>query len=281
MSVTHYRRSHGVSLLLLPIALAVCGAISVVASVVYAYCMVYVPVVQLAFLLPLLFGGGMGATLAFVMKSLKVRSTFLSVGVALLFTGGSYVLSWLPWTYATFARAGVDVSMLDVLFPPSLVVMIANVYENGAWSIGTGSSEPVSGVMLGICWALEAVFVLGAAPLAAFGVASGGVFCESCQTWCKVHRDVMRLPPQAQATLATRLDAQDFTVLAETPRAQPYDNPFLRIDLHRCAGCGGTNTLSLSLVTRTHQNGKEQVHESPIVQSVLLSRDYADWVQKG
>lgn len=281
MSVTHYRRSHGVSLLLFPIALAVCAAISAVASIVYAYCMVYVPVVQLAFLLPLLFGGGMGATLAFVMKKCKVRSTFLAVGVAFLFTAGSYFLSWLPWTYATFARADVDVSVLDVLFPPSLVVMIANIYETGAWSIGSGSSEPVSGVMLGICWALEAVFVLGAAPLAALGVAAGGVFCESCQTWCTAHRDVMRLPPQAQGTLATRLDAQDFTVLAETPRAQPYDNPFLRVDLHRCGGCGATNTLTLSLVTRTQQNGKEQLQEATVVHDVLITRDYADWVQKG
>ena len=104
-TATHYRHSNRISLLLFPIALAICGAISIVGAIVYAYCMVYVPVVQLAFLLPLLYGAGMGATLAFVLQKLKVRSAFLGTGIAFLFAAGSYFLSWLPWTYATFARA--------------------------------------------------------------------------------------------------------------------------------------------------------------------------------
>lgn len=280
-TATHYRHSNRVSILLFPIALAICGTISLLGAVVYAYCMVYVPVVQLAFLLPLIYGAGMGALLAFVLQRLKVRSALLGTGVAFLFAAGSYFLSWLPWTYATFVRAEADVSVLDVLFPPTLIEMIVAIYENGAWSIGTGSSTPVSGVMLGICWALEALFVPGAAPLTAYTVASGGVFCEGCGSWCHAQRDVMRLPAAAQGAVAPRLDAQDLTVLAETPRAQPYDNPFLRVDLHRCQSCGATNTLSLSMVTRTQQNGRETVQESPIVRHVLVSKDHADWVLRG
>lgn len=277
---THYRHSNRISLLLFPLALAACSAISLVAAVVYAYATVYVPVVQLAFLLPLLYGATMGALLAWILRRAKVRSTVLGVGIALLFTAGSYALSWIPWAHATFARADVDVSILDALFPPTFVQMIASIYENGAWSIGS-SGAPVRGVMLGLCWALEALFVLAAAPVASLAVASGGVFCEGCDSWCVVHRDVMRLPPHVQGAVAPRLDAQDLTVLAETPRAQPYDNPFLRVDVATCERCGKTNTVSLAMVHRSQQNGREHVQETTIVEHVLVSKDCADWVRRG
>lgn len=277
---THYRQSNRLSLLWLPIALGVAGAVALVMAFVYAYAMVYVPVVQLAFLLPLGFGGGMGALLAWIFKRAKVRSPFLSTGAAFLITGGSYALSWLPWTYATFVRADVDVGVLDVLYPPSFVSMIAGIYETGAWSIGTGGGAPVSGVMLGVCWLMEAVFVLGAAPVAAYAVASGGVFCESCERWCTGVQDVVRLPVAAQTELASRLDERDLRVLAEVPRAQPYDNPFLVVDLDVCGGCGETNTLTLSHVHRTQQGNRENVARSVLVDHVLLTRDQAEWVRR-
>ncbi|AKF09053.1 hypothetical protein [Sandaracinus amylolyticus] len=279
---THYRHSNRLSLLWLPPALAVCGAIAFVAAFVYAYVMVYVPVVQLAFLLPLLFGAGMGAVIAFVLKKAKVRSPFIATGIAFLVTAGSYALSWIPWTYATFARADVPgLTFLDVLWPPSLVAMIAGIYETGAWSIGTGGGEAVSGVMLGVCWLMEALFVLGVVPFVAYGVAAGGVFCEKCERWCTYASDVMRLPVSAQRELAPRLDDRDLRVLTEVPRAQPYDNPFLVVDLAMCSGCGETNTLSLTHVHRTQQGNREQIARTRVVDHVLLTREQAEWVRRG
>lgn len=280
LAETHYRPSHRISFLWFPLALGVSGAIAVVAAFVYAYVMVYVPVVQLAFLLPLLFGAGMGAAVAWLLRLAKTRSPFVSAGVATLVTGGSYALSWLPWTYATFARAEVEVSFLDVLWPPSLAAMIAGIYETGAWSIGR-SGEPVSGLVLGICWAVEALMIVAVAPAVAVATASSGVFCEKCERWCAPAKDVMRLPADVQGHVAPRLDQRDLRVLSEVPRAQPYDNPFLSIDLHLCPGCGETNTLTLTHVHRTSDGKRENVVSTKLVDRVLVSRDDAEWVRRG
>ncbi|UJR78455.1 hypothetical protein [Sandaracinus amylolyticus] len=278
---THYRHSNRVSLLWLPPALAVCAAIAFVMAFVYAYAMVYVPVVQLAFLLPIVYGAGMGAGITWILKKAKVRSPFIATGIAFLATAGSYALSWIPWTYATYARADVPgLTFLDVLWPPSLISMIAGIYETGAWSIGSGGGEAVSGVMLGICWVMEAIFVLGIVPFVAHG-AAGGVFCEKCDRWCSPIPDVMRLPVSAQRELAPRLDDRDLRVLTEVPRAQPYDNPFLVVDLAVCNGCGETNTLCLAHVHRTQQGNREHVARTYVVSHVLLTREQADWVRRG
>lgn len=280
LAESHYRPSHRISFLWFPVALGVSGGIAFVAAFVYAYAVVYVPVAQLAFMLPLLFGAGMGAAIAWLLKQAKTRSPFVSAGVATLVTGASYALSWLPWTYATFARAEVEVSFLDVLWPPSLLAMIASIYETGAWSIGSGG-QPVSGIMLGVCWAAEALMVLGVAPFVALGVASSGVFCEKCERWCTHVKDVMRLPVDVQSHVAPRLDDRDLRVLSEVGRAQPYDNPFLSVDLDVCPGCGETNTLTLTHVLRTQQGKRDHVAYTKVVDHVLVSRDEAEWVRRG
>jgi hypothetical protein len=277
---THYRPSHRVSILLFPIALAICAAIGSVGAVVYAYCMVYVPVAQLAFLLPLLYGAAMGAAVGFVFKQCKVRSPLLTAFAAFVITAVSYGLSWIPWAYATLARAEAEVTLLDVLFPPTFIQILGGIYEYGAWSIGS-NGEPVSGVMLGVCWVMEAIFVLAIAPAVALGIGSSGVFCEKCEKWCTASRDVMRLPADVQGTVASRLDGQDVRVLGEVGRAQPYDNPFLRVDLDSCLGCGETHTLTVLHVMRTMQKNREQLHETKVVDHVFVTREQAEWLRRG
>lgn len=286
LATTHYRHSNRVSLLLLPIGLAASGAIALVAAIVYAYCLVYVPVAQLAALLPLAYGAGLGALVAWLLKKSKVRSTFLTTGVTVIVVASSYLFSWIPWAYATLARAEVEVTLLDVLFPPSFLDILAGIYEYGAWTIGSSSSSSsggsaVSGPMLGVCWLMEALFVLGSAPMAALAVSRGGVFCEKCERWCQTMRDVVRLPESVQSEAARRLDAQDVRALADLPRAQPYDNPFLMVDLDSCTGCGETHTLTLLHVSRTRVNNRDQVVEKKLVDHVFVTRDQAEWIRRG
>lgn len=278
---THYRPSHRVSILLFPIALAASAAVALVSAVVYAYSMVYVPVAQLAFLLPLLYGAAMGGLIGAIFKACKVRSPVVTGLSAFVITAGAYGLSWIPWAYATLARAEVEVTVFDVLFPPTLIEIIGGIYEYGAWSIGSGGGEPVHGVMLGVCWVMEAIFVLAVAPFVAMAVGSSGVFCEKCERWCTRSADLMRLPAEVQGTVAPRLDGQDVRVLGEVGRAEPYDNPFLRVDLCSCPGCGETHTLSVVHVMRTQQKNREQLHETKVVDHVFVTREQAEWLRRG
>jgi hypothetical protein len=253
--------------------------LALVMAPIYAYSMVYVPVAQLAFLLPLAYGAGLGALTAFALRVTRTRSTFLAVGVALLATGFSYALSWPIWAYATLARAEVDVGVLDVLFPPSFLAIIAEIYSVGAWSIGSGGT-PVSGLMLGVCWALEAVFVLGASPIAAAVVGGNGVFCERCQSWCRESRGLLVLPAALQGEIAPRLDDGDLRVLTEVPRAQWQESSLLRMDLDSCMGCGETHTMTLVHVLTTQNGNRQEQNETVVVDHRLITREQADWIRQ-
>jgi hypothetical protein len=91
----------------------------------------------------------------------------------------------------------------------------------------------------------------------------------------------MRFPAQLEASIVPRLDGRDLRVLAESPRAQPYENPFLSVDLASCTGCGSTHTLTLARIARVQQGQREQVQRTNVVDHLLVSKDEAEWLRRG
>ena len=280
MSATYYQPSGKVSLFGIAGGLVVGGLAAVVTSFVYAAALVYIPIVQIAFLVPFGFGAISGAITVAIARRFKLRNRFVALALALLTTGAAYAFSWVPWTYFTLSNAGVtDVGFVDLLNPLALLGVLSEIYSVGAWSIGSNGS-PVSGVMLGICWLLEMIVVLGTAGAVGFTQGAQGVFCEGCESWCQEQPSLLRFTVAAEQELLRRLGLRDIAVLGQMPRATVGEASWLELKLSHCAGCGQTNTLLVErcVTTRDHR-GNAVVRRAPLVTHLLIRPDEVTWLR--
>jgi hypothetical protein len=281
MSATYYQPSGKVSVFGVIGGLVVGGLAAFVTAFVYAAALVYIPVVQVAFLVPFGFGALSGFITVAIARQFKLRNRFVAVGLALATTSFAYAFSWVPWTYFTLSNAGVsDIGFVDLLNPFVLLTVLANIYEVGAWTIGSGGSA-VSGVMLGICWFLEMVIVLAMACLVGYTQGAKGVFCEGCESWCEELPNLLRYASAAEQELLRRLGLRDVAALEQLPGASMGENPWVELKLSHCAGCGQTNTLLLErcVQTRDHR-GNAIVTRTAVLSHLLVRRDEVQWIRK-
>lgn len=261
----------------------ICGGIAaVILAVIYAYGTIYIPIVQIEFLLTLAFGGLIGAVTGGVMRAFKMRSTALialtGFGLGVL----GWLVSWLPWIYGTFNRAGVPIGVLDVLNPLFLMDALPQIYATGTWSVGRGSSEAVSGLMLGAVWLIEAAIIIGASTMGALVAGIGRAFCERCENWCTVlDGQAFYDAGAADGIRDALLGRADLSVLATAPPPTSTER-FASLTLGFCPQCGETNVVGLDIVSET-RNAKGQVERNNVhhVPLVCISRDQMAWLRDG
>src|ERR1044071_318668 len=70
-------------------------------------------------------------------------------------------------------------------------------------------------------------------------------FCESCKSWCEEDKDVLSVGLVEAAELRRHVEAKDFEYLKTVGAKASGAAEWYRFDLHRCPGCGETNTLSV------------------------------------
>lgn len=249
-------------------------------AAIYAVAIAYIPFIYLNLILTGLFGAATGFGIAFAMKKGKVRNTWVIVGGAFLGTCFVHYVGWMFWMAMLAFRSDIPVPFFEILFPPTFLMMVWEVSEVGAWTLGS-SDSPVTGFFLWAVWILEALIVFGASLVVAFFVADSEPFCESCESWCEARDDVLRFSGRVSGgAIQARLLEGDLNVLAETPRAGPRDNPWHQVDLCLCPSCGATNTLTFSECSVTYdKKGNAQVNKAPLVTRMLLDDEQAAWVQ--
>ncbi|MBX7192757.1 MAG: hypothetical protein K1X94_11895 [Sandaracinaceae bacterium] len=226
---------------------------ALVLSVVYAYGTIYIPIVQVEFLLTVIFGAAVGASTAGVMHQQKVRSRTIVIATAFVLGVFAWAFSWLPWLYGTFQRFEIPITVGEVFDPLFLGGAISRVYETGTWSVGsTGSSgSAVSGAMLGFVWLCEAATIIGFSTFVAVAQSKDKVFCEACGSWCTVMPDravyALDAGPALRAALVERAE---LSALESAPRPAAVDR-WLSLKIGFCAGCGETNVIGLDEVKQT------------------------------
>jgi hypothetical protein len=227
---------------------------AIVLSIVYAYGTLYIPIVQIEFLLTVAFGAIVGAASASVMHTFKVRSRAIVVLAAFLLGVLAWALSWLPWIYGTFQRFDVPVTVLDVFNPFFLASAITQIYETGTWSVGSSSTTAVSGALLGFVWLAEAVTIVGFSTGVGLSMTKDRVFCEQCDSWCTVLPDRAIYDLGAGESMKTALLEQgDLSVLTSAPRPTASDR-WLSLKLGFCTDCGQTNVVALDEIKQTVDN---------------------------
>lgn len=249
-------------------------------SVLYAYGTIYIPIVQIEFLLTMAFGAAIGAATAVVMHFFKVRNRWVVAASGLVLGTFGWLVSWPPWLYGVFARAEIDVSPLDVLNPLFLVEAIPEIYATGTWSMSSSSTEGVSGLMLGFVWLVEAATIVICATLAAWTVSSERVFCEACETWCTVVDGQALYGFDEGPGLVTALvDRGDLAALVAAPG--PTDpSKWVQLKLGFCPSCHQTNVVQLDtvLIVPAPRGGTER-RQKVLEPFRCISREQMDWLR--
>jgi hypothetical protein len=281
-STLYYRESGGFSAGKLVPALIASIVAAAVLGAAYAYCDLYNPCISvLTFLLTIGFGAGCGAVAGWMMRWADVRNRGLRTISSLIVAIVALYSSWVFWLYALIVRydsqTPKDFSPATFLMHPHVMWNLMQIVnEKGAWSIGghggTSSSTPVTGVMLWLCWAAEAVLIVGSSILAANAVGSAFPYCESCNRWARKTKQLFTAGPMNLAELRSQLESKNYAPLIANSPAKATDASWLEVWTHSCDQCQDFNTMTIKQTTQTvDKKGKLQKTTRVKIAHLLLS----------
>lgn len=267
---THYRAPTTVN----PLGIVLGGIAVLVGGLlfapIYSYAIVYIPFVYINLILTGLFGLGVGMMIAGALRVGHTHNKGVSyglIGAGLLF---AYWMHWAWWfSGLAFSADYDDFSVLLVLFPGALIESVASVYEVGTWGIGS-SGDAVTGIFLALVWLAEAVIFFGAGLFGGAMLVGSGTYCSRCKAWC-TEMPATRLQADMSGDLANQVDRQNWAVLLR-PAPSDGSTTWHEAHIHRCEGCGETNTVTLKDITVSHdKKGNEQKNEKVTVDRVYIT----------
>lgn len=270
-ATTHYRSSGAFSPLAFPTVLLVGLPAAMLLATIYAYAILYIPIAgYVTFILSVGFGLLCGVAFGYAMRLGKVRNRTLGIALPLLLGLLAFYAHWAIWVYAFLQRADVDASLVGLFFQPSVLwEIVASINKTGAWELF--HSTP-TGIVLWLLWTAEALLIVVPCVFGAFAMISAP-FCERCGKWCDEEEGVQTLRTTDDNTVKAHAEAKDFAALRALGTADADELHFLRLDIHRCASCDHTNTLSVQRISISKDDkGKESRSTDALVTHLLLTR---------
>jgi hypothetical protein len=248
--------------------------VALVLAFVYSYLIAYIPFVYVNALCTAGYACALGFVVGWLLKSGKMRNPAVGLFVTIIVSLAAYYFSWAVWLSAMLGRGDYDVSAFTLASQPStLLDVILRVNEHGAWSIGRGGKNPVTGVFLWIVWGVEALIVLVVPPVLAWGVLNSEPFCEFCGEWCEEDQGLVSLGQAEPAGLKQVFESKQFERLKSVGAKGPGAADWYRLDLHHCKRCDKTNTLTVKSEKITFdRKGNSKVESKDILSKLVLSK---------
>ena len=246
-----------------------CAAI--VLAHVYVLGTIYIPIVQIEFLLTAGFGAAIGATTSHFMHRFKVRSRALIMALSLGLASIGWFFAWLVWLDHTF---GDQVSMLDLANPILVAQLVVQIFETGTWSVGSSLSGAVNGIPLALVWLVEAALILVAAAFVTHGMTDDRVFCEKCESWCQLLFDRKYFDMTEKEKLHEALVAQGDLSALEAAQPPSSGGTWLSLKIGVCDNCQGTNVLAIDQITQSFDDrGNEIRTPKPFIAYHCVTND--------
>ncbi|MBI4747144.1 MAG: hypothetical protein HY774_01535 [Acidobacteria bacterium] len=239
-----------------------------VLAAIYAYFIIFVPFIYVRILGTVGLGFGVGWATAYALSLGKIRNmkvAYSLIGAVSLITLYS---AWVMWIYGLLDREGEMVSFWAVALQPWVVWdIMRSLNTTGVWSL---KGTEVSGVVLWVVWAIEALIILGFIFVNGVKVIDGVPFCETCLTWSLRDPAVLELSGLGNPELLSRVRAKDYAFLRAAPRRRGDDVSWVRFDVFRCEHCSQLNVLKVNEVIFTVDNRGQTWEKSSIILDNLL-----------
>jgi hypothetical protein len=276
----YYKHSGRFSLGGLLVAAVVGCAGSLALAYVYAWGILLIPEVHLAFIATLAFGALIGISIGYGQIWGKVRNGAVGVALAAAISTLALYVSWAAWVpFVLDSQHAGHISWIKLAqHPATLWNLIRMINQYGTW--GTDSGSATKGWELWGIWFLEAVSVVGMAIFAEIGVLNHRPFCESCERWCTRGAKMLLAAPPNVAQLKLQLEANDFKAL-ENLGAGTKAASHLIVVLDHSEQCRQFYSMSLTyvLIGRT-KLGKPTVSNKMIVQHLLIDAGKAETLRQ-
>ena len=270
----YYRHSGRFSPARLAIVLPLGLVFGVVIAFAYGYLFAYLPIVgYVSFLLAAGFGLLIGVAIVFLLGLAHVRSTPVTILVALIVTTFTYYMAWVAWVHAIAGRADVPLPVGELATSPGLLWnFISAINDNGVMSIR--GWVPKGGILWAF-WSLELVLIFVPAMMVVMAERNSTVYCEDCKTWCKLAPTV-DLGDTDLDTIAQRLEAGDMNALTALPPREAEAWAWTRVEVMQC-GCAKTHTLSLKKVwIEADDKGERAEKDAVVVNRLIIDRPTAE-----
>lgn len=232
-------------------------------GLVYSYLIKWIPIIIFNFLLTAGYGFVFGLLTGFILKFCKVRNTMVTVlsGMAVGFI--AVYFNWNGHIHALFD----DVPWL--LLPNQIFAVMEILYREGSWGLTDGS--PVTGITLGIVWAVEALIIIGFSVLIPMGMIDDTPYCEETQCWLDEEKKVDTLGPIQDPRIFDAVKAGDLTALNEVLPKVPGAANFTRLVLKHSESCKTFFTVRVeNILMVADKNGKESEKVQRITNNLVL-----------
>jgi len=238
----------------------------------YAYAMVYSPLVILSLLIIAAYGFGLSFVMILAGKASKCRSTPVLAVMGVLIGVIALYTEWAAFESALLGKGSEGVpGFVDLLLDPQEMWRFAQlINETGWYSI---SDATPSGLMLWITWGIEAVIVVGATTVGAIGSISDEVYCEECGQWCEDHSHVLLTFPEDDDAFerVVQGDINALTTLDPPFEGQPA---YLQVELKQCTECRLMATYQVKVVKHgIDDEGKPTVETTAVSPQCLVESD--------
>lgn len=256
--------------------LAVLGAclLGYPSGIAYAYLIDWIPFVYLNFFITLFYGMAFGLLSALLLRLARVRNIFVATLTGLVAGACASYFSWNGYVHILMT----DPPMLADLGGLSRLMTL--LYNVGSWGIGS-SGKPVTGLFLGLVWVVEAIMIIGACTMLAYGGVALVPYCESCRNWLSEEEKIDTLDHFDSPQHIEQFKAGSIAPLDQARPRDPSASRFARLTVRHSPQCADFCTLSVDNVSVSiDKEGKSQEKSEAVVSNLRVPKSLLDRLTK-
>lgn len=239
----------------------------------YAYLTQWIPFIYFNVIATFGYGVVFGVVCGKLMKYALVRNN----AIALLtgFAAGLIVLylAWNGHVHSTFQDAPIFCSPREIYYAAQ------QLYEHGSW--GLHSDAPLTGVLLGIVWLVEAGIIVGFCTLVSYNVVAEVPFCETTGCWLDQTKRIDTLAPFTDSAQLAAFKAGDLGPLTQAQPRPENAGKWTRILLKHSPRCQIFHTVRLQHITlEFDKKGKAKTQAKNLTGDLILPADMLGLITK-
>lgn len=244
-------------------------------GIAYGYIIKWIPFIYINFFVTVGYGAAFGFGAGLVLKLCKVRNNWVALGTGLAV---GLLALYFDWNGHIIALAPSSEKIPWVLMPGQITEVMGFLYDNGTWGFRSGG--PVTGILLGIVWFIEAAMIVGLAVLVPWSMISDTPFCEDNQCWLDEEKKIDTLEPITNPETLAQLQGGYLSVLNNVAPKVPGASDFTRVTVKHSANTDRFFTVKVeNVITETDKEGKSSEKTTVLTQDLMLPGPATEFIK--